>query len=142
MPGTAEPDFDLVNQQHDAVLAADRFNSLEEAWRRHDVASVALHWFDDDAGRVLGRADGSQDVVLEVVEHRIAGIAVVTEHWPVGVRVWDLDHIPAGAGLRLGGVPAESGRPRSLPVVPANKGDHSPAAGSERDQFGQAVISV
>src|SRR5690242_2807455 len=49
-------------------------------------------------------------------QRRDTTISVSPEHWPVRIRVRNLDHVPAAAGLRLGSVPAESGRPSGLPV--------------------------
>src|SRR5215813_6058154 len=107
VPGTAEPDLHLVDQKHDAVLAADPLEALQEVRRRDDVASVALHRFDNDARSVLRRADSPKDVTLKIVEYGVTRVTVGSEHRPVRVRVRNLDHVPTAAGLGLGRMSAE-----------------------------------
>src|SRR5947209_13938865 len=62
-PGAAEPNFHLVDQQHDAVFAAERFQPREVVIGWHDVTAVALYGLDNDSGRVFRRTDGAENVV-------------------------------------------------------------------------------
>ena len=52
--GAREPGLDLVADEDDAVLVADRAKPLHELARRRDEPTFALHRLEDDRGDVLG----------------------------------------------------------------------------------------
>ena len=73
-PRAAESDLDLVDREQDAVAIAEGPQLRHEVGRRHDVAAVALHRFDEDGGDVPRLADRAEQVVLQVVQALVGEI--------------------------------------------------------------------
>jgi hypothetical protein len=68
LSGAPHPRLHLVDDEQDAVLVADAAQPVEELLRRGDVAALALHGLDDDAGHLFGRRRRFEEAVLDPVE--------------------------------------------------------------------------
>ena len=63
--GAAHAGLHFVGDQHDAVLAANALQLLQEEVRRNDVPAFALNGLDDDSSDFLGVKQALENLLLE-----------------------------------------------------------------------------
>src|SRR5262249_59709792 len=68
--------LNFVDDEEDCVLACDRLQVLEELWRRHDIAALALNRFDDDGCDFTGVYRSPKNHIFQIV----------------GIAVWNMRH--------------------------------------------------
>src|SRR5260370_6647686 len=79
LPGAPHTGLYFVDDQHNAVLAANALQLLQEEFLRSDVATFALDWLDYDGGDFLGIEEALEDLTLERFEDfGAAGFGSVT----------------------------------------------------------------
>ncbi len=94
--GSPHPDFDLVEHQIDPMPVAERPQLRHEIVGRHDIATVTLHSFDEDGCHLIGRADGLEQIVLEITEAAIDKILAISTEWiAIWIRIGNLGHMRA-----------------------------------------------
>ncbi len=83
----AHAGLDFVGDKHDAVLATNALEFLQEEVGSNDVAAFALNRLDDDAGDFLGIKEAFEDLLFEYLkDFRAAGFRSVAEGAAIGVR--------------------------------------------------------
>src|SRR5712691_7718270 len=91
LAGTTHAGLHFVDDEHDAVLAADALQFLQEEFWRGDVAAFALDGLDDDGGDFLGIEEALEDLALERFEDfgaaSFGGVAVLAA---VRIRIRDV----------------------------------------------------
>ena len=68
LPAASHPRLHFVGDEQDAVLLRQLAEPLDELIRRHDVATLALNWLDDERRHLVRGHQMQKNLILDEVE--------------------------------------------------------------------------
>ncbi len=131
-----QPDFHLVDDDHDAVPAAALLQRLEEVRRRHDQPAIGHQRLDEHRRDLIRRA-GRLELEVEHGQHVLGA-----ETRAIRVGVGQEQDARPWQRVRHRSVAADAHRAGEVAVIGADEGDEARAAGRRGKDAHGAVVGV